>query len=102
MRFATKEYSNKPEDIDDKYRHITNFSVNKGNKDFVYNEKPGEDKTIDQGDFEKIYLSGEYEGHKWNILTLWKYFTEEMGIDWKPIWEATKVINENLAIQLQN
>ena len=46
MRFATKEYSNKPEDIDDKYRHITNFSVNKGNKDFVYNEKPGEDKIM--------------------------------------------------------
>ena len=43
VRFATKEYSNKPEDIDDKYRHITNFSVNKGNKDFVYNEKPGKD-----------------------------------------------------------
>ena len=49
MRFATKEYSNKPEDIDDKYRHITNFSVNKGNKDFVYNEKPGEDKMMIKG-----------------------------------------------------
>ena len=47
VRFATKEYSNKPEDIDDKYRHITNFSVNKGNKDFVYNEKPGGDITVD-------------------------------------------------------
>ena len=46
VRFATKEYSNKPEDIDDKYRHITNFSVNKGNKDFVYNEKPGGDINL--------------------------------------------------------
>ena len=37
-----------------------------------------------------ICFQGEYEGHKWNILTLWRYFTEELGIDWKPIWEATK------------
>ena len=48
VRFATKEYSNKAEDIDDKFRHITNFSVNKGNKDFVYNEKPGDNKMICQ------------------------------------------------------
>ena len=41
VRFATKEYSYKPEDIDNKYIHITNFSVNKNNKEFVYNENPG-------------------------------------------------------------
>ena len=58
MRFATKEYSNKPEDIDDKYRHITNFSVNKGNKDFVYNEKPGQDKRIVCQDFRKFVFRG--------------------------------------------
>ena len=33
---------------------------------------------------------GEYEGHKWNLKTLWKYFDEELGIDWRPVWEKTK------------
>ena len=37
-----------------------------------------------------ILFPGEYEGHKWNIQTLWRYFTEELGMDWRPIWEETK------------
>ena len=35
-------------------------------------------------------MPGQYEGHKWNLRTLWKYFDEELGIDWRPVWEATK------------
>ena len=73
VRFATKAYNNNPEDIDNKFIHITNFSVNKNNKDFVYNENPG-----------------QYEGHKWNLKTLWKYLEEELKIDWRPVWEKTK------------
>ena len=42
VRFATKEYSNDPADIADRFIHITNFSVNKANTEFVYNEQPGE------------------------------------------------------------
>ena len=41
VRFATKPYNNNPENIEDKYIHITNFSVNKNNKEFIYNENPG-------------------------------------------------------------
>ena len=41
VRFATKEYSSEVADIADKFIHITNFSVNKTNTDFVYNEQPG-------------------------------------------------------------
>ena len=73
VRFATKEYSSDPADIADKFIHITNFSVNKANTDFVYNEQPG-----------------EYQGHKWNLKTLWKYFESELGIDWRPVWERIK------------
>ena len=75
VRFATKEYSNNPEDIDNKFIHITNFSVNKSNKEFVYSERPG-----------------EYEGHKWSLLTLWRYLDQELGLDWRPVWERTKEV----------
>jgi len=73
VRFATAQYSNDPAEIGNNFIHLTNYSVNKMNKEFVFNEKPG-----------------EYEGHKWNLKTLWKYFEEELGVDWRPVWEATK------------
>ena len=47
VRFATKEYSYNVEDIDNKFIHITNFSVNKNNKDFVYNENPGRSENTE-------------------------------------------------------
>ena len=37
------------------------------------------------------YYLGKYEGHKWSLKTLWKYFDEELKIDWKPLWENIKV-----------
>ena len=55
--------------------HLTNYSVNKTNTEFIYNENPG-----------------EYEGHKWSLRTLWKYFDEVLNIDWRPVWEKTKDI----------
>jgi len=73
VRFATKEYTNSPQELKNNFIHLTNFSVNKNNDDFVYNKNPG-----------------KYEGHKWNVKTLWKYFEEEMNIDWKPVWENVK------------
>lgn len=75
VRFATVPYTNDPDQISNNCIHLTNYSVNKTNKDFEYNENPG-----------------EYEGHKWSIKTLWKYFDEVLGIDWRPIWEETKEI----------
>ena len=76
VRFATAPYTNDPEQISNNFIHLTNYSVNKGNTDeFVHNENPG-----------------SYEGHKWNLKTLWKYLEEELGIDWRPVWEKTKEI----------
>ena len=47
VRFATKEYSYNVQDIYNKFIHITNFSVNKNNKDFVYNENPGRSEVTE-------------------------------------------------------
>ena len=49
VRFATKQYSMKEDTIDDKYIHLTNYSVNKRNEDFTFNESPD-----------------ELTGHKWS------------------------------------
>ncbi len=34
---------------------------------------------------------GQFEGHKWNLKALWRYFEEELEMDWRPIWERIKV-----------
>jgi len=73
VRFATAPYSNSEENMENNFMHLTNFSVNKNNQEFIYNENPG-----------------EYEGHKWNLKTLWKYFEEELKMDWRPVWENIK------------
>ena len=75
VRFATQEYTNDPSQLENNFIHLTNYSVNKTSESFEYNEHPG-----------------SYEGHKWDLKTLWKYMDEELGIDWKPVWEKTKEV----------
>ena len=75
VRFATQEYTNDPSQLENNFVHLTNYSVNKTSESFEYNENPG-----------------SYEGHKWDLQTLWKYMEERLGIDWKPVWEKTKEV----------
>ena len=35
VRFATKKYSNDPATRNELYMHLTNYSINKGNENFV-------------------------------------------------------------------
>ena len=74
VRFATKQYSIKEEDIHDKFIHLTNYSINKRNEDFEFNETPE-----------------ELNGHKWSLNMLWKHLEKE-GINQLPIWEEIKDI----------
>ena len=37
----SQAYSNSPDEIKNNFIHLTNFSVNKNNEEFVYNENPG-------------------------------------------------------------
>lgn len=42
VRFATEKYSNDPKNLSKKFMHLTNFSINKRNMNFVKNnDKPG-------------------------------------------------------------
>ena len=45
-RFATIKYKNPDEmNIDDAYMHLTNYSLNKHNPDFIRNVEAGEDNV---------------------------------------------------------
>ena len=46
-RFATEEYSNDPEHIDNNFIHLTNFSINKDSGNFVNNSNPEEPEVLD-------------------------------------------------------
>ena len=75
VRFATKSYSNKMEDLCDHYIHLTNYTINKDNPSFVHSEQPD-----------------EFTGHKWSLKTLWRYFERVLNKEWRPVWEETKEV----------
>ena len=74
VRFATKPYSANEEDFGDKFMHLTNYSVNKSNTYFEYNEDPS-----------------EFSGHKWSLKTLWKYLECE-GFNHVKVVEEIKIV----------
>jgi len=70
VRFASNKYSNA--DISDdkaKFSHLTNYSINKTNENYVQNEN-AEDEAC---------------GFKWSLSALCSHFELE-GINCKPMW----------------
>eukprot|EP00347_Sterkiella_histriomuscorum_P021171 403334979 len=67
-RFASEQYSNKV-NKDNKYQHLTNYSVNKNNENFIQNE------NLDNDDF----------GFKWSLGAFCKHL-ESIGIDMNLFW----------------
>lgn len=59
VRFASERYTSNQESLSDPFIHLTNYSINKINTAYKFNNEPGS----------KI-------GHKWNLSTLWKYLNE--------------------------
>jgi len=72
IRIATELYNEEPDSILDPCIHVTNFDINKKNKDkFIYNYEPQ-----------------SCNGHKWRLKVLWRYFAE-IGLqehDFDYIW----------------
>lgn len=70
VRFATEQYNLDPKNINQKFIHLTNFSINKKNvAKFVKN-----DDNSDEDD--------ECESSKWDFKQLESAFTR-MGLDWQ-------------------
>ncbi|OQR92907.1 tubulin-tyrosine ligase family [Achlya hypogyna] len=61
VRFCTQKYSTAPKDLKSKFGHLTNYSVNKKNKDFQSNQATGDDGT----------------GSKWSYQALQAHFRQE-------------------------
>ena len=77
VNFATAKYTNDPQELNNKFIHLTNYNINKTSPEYSSDSSPGTD---------------DYSGHKWNLSTLWKYLDEVLCIDWRPVWEQTKDI----------
>ncbi|XP_044294057.1 tubulin polyglutamylase TTLL4 isoform X3 [Varanus komodoensis] len=74
VRFASCKYSSSMKSLNNKYMHLTNYSINKKNTEY----KSNADETA-------------CEGHKWALKALWSYLSQK-GIDSEAIWEKIKDI----------
>uniref|UniRef100_A0A8C7E554 Tubulin tyrosine ligase like 4 n=1 Tax=Naja naja TaxID=35670 RepID=A0A8C7E554_NAJNA len=74
VRFASCKYSSSMKSLNNKYMHLTNYSINKKNVEY----KSNADETACQG-------------HKWALKALWNYLTQK-GVDSEAIWEKIKDI----------
>lgn len=69
VRFASEEYSIKDAKTN-QYNHLTNYSINKKNQNFVQN------KNLEQDD----------HGMKWSLAAFMKYLEQTGGIDTDLFW----------------
>ncbi|NWT11624.1 TTLL4 polyglutamylase, partial [Vireo altiloquus] len=74
VRFASCKYSSSMDSLNNKFMHLTNYSVNKKNTEY----KSNSDETACQG-------------HKWALKALWSYLTQK-GVNSEAIWEKIKDI----------
>ncbi|XP_076436228.1 tubulin monoglutamylase TTLL4-like [Babylonia areolata] len=73
-RFASCKYSSAMKNLNNKFMHLTNYSINKHNVDY-------QTSTDDSG----------CQGHKWSLKSLWNYLEKE-GMDTGRLWESIKDI----------
>lgn len=71
-RFASVKYSEKIDTLNDRYMHLTNYSINKLSSNYAKNED-----------------ANACQGHKWTIKSLWSYLAEQ-GYNVSMLWSALK------------
>ncbi|XP_033761713.1 tubulin polyglutamylase TTLL4-like isoform X1 [Pecten maximus] len=71
-RFASCKYSSSMKNLNNKFMHLTNYSINKKNDDYQAN---GDEKLC--------------QGHKWGLKALWNYMKRQ-GVNTAAIWENIK------------
>ncbi|XP_023939031.2 tubulin monoglutamylase TTLL4 isoform X2 [Bicyclus anynana] len=72
-RFASVKYNDELTSLNDRYMHLTNYSINRLSKNYTPNE-----------DFAAC------EGHKWTLQTLFQYLKTEQNVDTDALWESIK------------
>ncbi|KAF3424695.1 hypothetical protein E2986_04790 [Frieseomelitta varia] len=73
VRFASVRYV-RGANLDDKYMHLTNSSVNKQNPAYIMNDRVN-----------------SFKGHKWSFASLWSYLRQE-NVDVTDLWCQIKDI----------
>ncbi|XP_076461978.1 uncharacterized protein LOC143294387 [Babylonia areolata] len=73
-RFASCKYSSSMKNLNNKFMHLTNYSINKRNADYQSNT----DDSVCQG-------------HKWSLKSLWNYLKKE-GVNTQAVWDSVKDI----------
>jgi hypothetical protein len=81
-RFCSEKYDLDPEKMQDKYIHLTNYSINKTSENFEQND------SVDQ----------EF-GDKWTLHTLKNHF-EKNGLNFNKVWEKIKDIIVKVVISV--
>ncbi|XP_037303284.1 tubulin polyglutamylase TTLL4 isoform X5 [Manduca sexta] len=72
-RFASVKYNDELTSLNDRYMHLTNYSINRLSKNYT----PNEDFTA-------------CEGHKWTLQTLFHYLKTEKNVNTDALWNAMK------------
>lgn len=67
-RFATQKYSNNPKNVDKRFVHLTNYSVNKKNEDYVKNNGANQPKEDLDDQNEGEDGNTESDASKWNFI----------------------------------
>ena len=83
-RFCSEKYDLNPEKMQDKYIHLTNYSINKTSENFEMND------SVDK----------EF-GDKWTLHTLKKHF-EKNGLNYDKVWEKIKDIIVKVVISVSD
>ena len=84
VRFATQKYTNSQKATSLRYVHLTNYSVNKKNEEYIKNTgaNGGNAGGDDGGD-------GGENASKWNLAQLKNYF-DKVGINFKTVMHRIK------------
>ncbi|XP_063529810.1 tubulin monoglutamylase TTLL4-like isoform X3 [Cydia strobilella] len=72
-RFASVKYNDELTSLNDRYMHLTNYSINRLSKNYTPNE-----------DFAAC------EGHKWTLQSLFQYLKTEKNVDTDALWSSMK------------
>lgn len=68
-RFASVRYSENAATLNDRYMHLTNYSINKLSANYTKNED-----------------ADSCQGHKWTLRSLWQYLEGSCGVDTERLW----------------
>ncbi|THD28610.1 Tubulin polyglutamylase TTLL4 [Fasciola hepatica] len=83
VRFASQKYTNSSRCLGNRFIHLTNYSINRLNSEYVSN-------TNDQAT----------KGHKWSLRALWAYLRSQ-GISPAPVWSSIKDVVVKTAISTE-